>query len=185
MLVLFICVCQNYTSQGQDFSKSTLKYGGGYSKYSNLNLSGEGWMLILGYQRDLWKDRLRLNPAFTVGFYSSKNTTDLPDQWFNALNLETILFFDIIKIKAFSFTIGAGGVVNNTKGLIGTGGYPPGETNSEYFSNWNYAGLFCSGFRINPKKSRFAFDIIPLTYQIGGKYYDEVFASVGFELKLK
>lgn len=185
VIVLLITVCLNNTAQCQDFSKNTLKYGVGYGGAGDHNSSGSGWLLILGYQRDLWKDRLRLNPNFIAGYFNSKNTTDGRDQWFNTLDLEAIVFFDLIKIKAFSFTIGAGGVVNNTKGLLGTGGFPPGAARSEYFSDWNYGGLICAGFRINPKNSRLAFDLIPYTFHLGGNNYEEAFVSVGFELKLK
>jgi len=185
MIALFILLCMNNKALCQDFSKNSLKYGAGWGGCDGVKTSGNGWLLIIGYQRDLWKDRLRLNPNFTFGYFNSKNTTDVRDQWFNSLNLETILYFDLIKIKAFSFMIGAGGFVNNTKGLLGTGGWPPGESTSEYFSDWNYGGLICAGFRINPKNSRFAFDLIPYTFHFGGNNYEEAFVSVGFELKLK
>jgi hypothetical protein len=176
-----------FSAKGQDngFSKSTLKYGIGIGVSDGYRTTGGGGLLSVGYQLDLLKDRLRLNPNLTFGYFNAKYVLDVRDQWFNSINLETIIYFDVIRIKAFSLTIGAGGVINNTKGLLGPGGFPPAESNSDYISDWHYGGFLGGGFRINPKNSRIAIEIMPLNFHIGCDYYMEGFAKIGLEVKLK
>ena len=183
--ILCISLCQSNNIFCQNFSKSSLKYGVGWGISDGQRNTGMGWLIVLGYQRDIWKDRLRINPNITAGYFNTRYYSDARDQWFNSLNLEAILDFDIIKFKALSLTIGAGGTVNYTKGLLGYGGFPPGAITSEYFSVLNFGGLLSAGIRINPPKSRIAIDLTPLTFHIGGDSYTEVFTSLGFEIKLK
>jgi hypothetical protein len=179
---IFIGYCAK--GQVQNFSKSTLKYGIGIGVSDGVRTTGGGGLLILGYQRDIWKNRLRLNPNLNIGYFNSKMVMDVRDQWFNSISLETILWFDVLQLKAISLTIGGGGLINNTKGLLSTGGYPPAETNSEYISNWTFGVFLGGGLRINPQNSRFAFEIMPLNFHIGPDYYMEAFAKVGIEVKL-
>jgi hypothetical protein len=173
--------------KGQDekrFSKSALKYGIGIGVSDGHSTTGGGGLLSVGYQRDVWKDRLRLNPNFTVGYYNAVNVQDVRDQWFNSINLETILYYDLIRLKAFSLTIGAGGVINNTKGLLGTGGYPSSKSSSDYISDWNFGGFLGGGLRINPQNSRIAIEIMPLNFHVGPDYFMEGFAKIGLDVKL-
>lgn len=185
LILLSVLVGFYASGQSQEFSKNALKYGIGVGVFDGYRTTGGGGILIVGYQRDIWKDRLRLNPNLTVGYFTAKNIQDVRDQSFNSINLETILFFDLVRFKAFSLTIGAGGVINNTRGLLGTGGYPPSETSSEYISNWYYGGYFGGGIRINPTKSRLAFEIMPFNFHVGPDYYMEGYASVGIAVKLR
>ncbi len=185
-LILFsILIVFNAKGQDNGFSKNILKYGIGIGVSDGHRTTGGGGLLSVGYQLDLWKDRLRFNPNLTFGYFNAKHVQDVRDQWFNSINLETILYFDVIRLKAFSLTIGAGGLINNTKGLLGTGGYPPSEINSDYISDWHYGGFLGGGFRINPKNSRIAIEIMPLNFHVGPDYYMEGFAKIGLEVKLK
>lgn len=183
LILAFIAFCVN--GQDSKFSKNTLKYGIGIGVSDGKRTTGGGGLLLVGYQRDLWKDRLRLNPNLTIGYFNAKYVMDVRDQWFNSINLETIIYFDIIRLGAFSMTVGAGGLINNTKGLLSTGGYPPSETSSEYISNWHYGGFLGGGMRINPKNSRIAFEIMPFNFHFGPDYFMEGFAKIGMEVKLK
>ncbi len=175
-----------FSAKGQDveFSKNSLKYGAGVGFSDGRRTTGAGVLLLIGYQRDLWKDRLRLNPNLTVGYFNTKVVQDAHDQWFNSINLETILYFDLIRLKAFSLTMGAGGVINNMRGLLGTGGDPP-KSGSDYVKEWHYGGFLGGGFRINPKNSRIAVEIMPLNFHVGSDYYSALFAKIGLEVKLK
>ncbi len=184
IVVISFILCINYQGQCQEFSKNSLKYGMGPGIYDGSQVTGLGAMLSVGYQRELWKDRLRLNPNLTVGYFSGKYVLDARDQWCNSINLETIIYFDLIHIKAFALTIGAGGVINTTKGLLGTGGDQEDVVQSEYFKESNVGGYFGGGIRINPQKSRVSFEIMPLNFHFGPNYYFEGFAKVGIDVKL-
>lgn len=184
ILFTFISIFCNKI-QGQDFSKNELTYGIGMGEYDSYRATGLGGLLIVGYQRNLWKDRLRLNPNLTFGYYNTRHYTDVRDQWINSISLETILFFDLIRVKAFSLNIGAGVVVNNTNGLLCTGGEPPFTTNqSLYINELHFGGYLGGGLRINPKKSRISYELMPFNLHFGNNYI-EGFGKIGIEVKLK
>ncbi len=174
------------TGRSQDFSKNTLKYDLGLGFSEGPKQIGGGTLLLFGYQRDLWKDRLRLNPNLCIGFFSSNYTSDVRDQWFNSINLEMNLYFDIVKVRAVSLVVGTGLFINHTKGLKGRGGeYYNANSASSYFNSWNAGGYLGGGIRINPKNSRFAFEFLPINVHIGNEYFMEGYAKIGIELKLK
>jgi len=187
--IIFICLGVSFLFRGicytQNFSKNSLEFGIGAGISEGRRTMGGGGIISVGYQRNLWKDRLRLNPSLTIGHFSSKHILDISDQWFNSFNLETILYFDLVRIRAFSLTLGAGGVVNNIRGLLGTGGDPPPATDSEYVSNWHFGGYFGGGFRINPKNSPVAIEIMPMNFHVGSDSFMEGFAEIGIDVKLK
>lgn len=185
-LVIFLTfVIFNIKGQDKEFSKSSLKYGIGIGVSDGHRATGGGVILLVGYQHNIWKDKLRLNPNLTFGSYHAKYVQDVRDQWFNSTNLEAILYYDLVRVKAFAFTIGTGVVVNNMKGLLGTGGYPPAENRSEYFSDWHYGGYLGGGFRIAPQNGRLAFEIMPLNFHVGPDYFMEGYAKIGLDVKLK
>jgi hypothetical protein len=75
-------------------------------------------------------------------------------------------------------------LINNTKGLMGTGGNPP-EEESEYFNKWHYGFSFGGGFRINPKNSPVVVEIMPLNFHTGSNHLMEGFAKIGIDVKLR
>ena len=113
---------------------------------------------------------------------------DARDQYFNSTNFEINLFFDLIKIKSFSFFIGVGAVANNTRGLKGTGGMPdPNITiaaSSEYISDFHFGGYLGGGFRVNLPNERVAFNFIPFNLHFGNKYFMEFHPKVEIDIKL-
>ena len=182
IIILFLIIQHNAFSQ--EYSKNSLKYGLGVGAFDGIRTTGHGCLFSVGYERNLWKDRLRINPNLTFAYYNARFVSDVPDQWANSLNFETILFFDLVRIKAFSITIGAGGVINNTRGYIGTGGWP-NNTNTRYISDYNIAAYLGGGIRINPKNSRIAIELMPLNFHVGSNYFMQAYAKFGIAVKLK
>lgn len=170
--LIFLIVLMSFDySFGQNFTKKSIKLGLGVGIHMGNNTGGSGLVYTVGFQKEIWKDRLRFNPNFSIGQYSSKI---LPkggrDQHFNSLSLDAKLFFDLIKIESFSFVVGCGGFLNNTRGLIGTGGDPDdftGKQESEYVSDYYIGGYIGGGFRINPKNKRIAVNLMPANFYIG------------------
>ncbi len=121
IIVIFLIIYQAVF--GQEYSKNSLKYGLGVGAFDGIRTTGHGCLFLVAYERNLWKDRLRINPNLTFAYYNARFVSDVPDQWANLLNFETILFFDVVRIKVFLLTIGAGGVINNTRAYIETGGW--------------------------------------------------------------
>lgn len=170
LIFLIVLISFDY-SFGQNFTKNSIKLGLGVGIHMGNKTSGTGLVYTVGYQKEIWKDRLRFNPNFSIGQYSSRI---LPigarDQHFNTLSLEAKLFFDLIKIEPFSLVVGCGGLINNTRGLIGTGGKPDYYTEkqeSEYVNDYHFGGYIGGGFRINPNNKRIAINLLPTNFYFG------------------
>ena len=113
-ILLSIIINSNFVfGQDQSFSKNSIKTGIGFGASMSKRIDGFGFVYSIGYQRDIWKDRLRFNPNYSIGHYSSRFTLDARDQYFNSINIEAKFYYDIIKIKSFSLVLGAGGLGHN------------------------------------------------------------------------
>lgn len=171
---------------GQPFSKNSIKMGVGIGgSFAPMNYNeGFGFTYSFGYQRELKNSRIRLNPNFSIGHYSSRFTTDVPDLYFNSITIETIVFYDLIKLNAFSLVIGGGGLINNTRGLEGTGGFSQSNQTSQYINDFHWGGYLGGGFRINPPNKRIAINIMPFNFHIGNNDFAEVYAKLEMDVKL-
>jgi hypothetical protein len=173
---------------GQGFTKNTLKLGTGPGASMGVNNDGLGINFSIGYQREVWKDRLRLNPNFSIGSYSSRFVMDARDQHFNSINLESNLSYDLIRVNTFSIVIGTGLILNNSRGLLGTGGKEdytdPNPVSSEYFSHYRIGGYLGAGFRINSPNKRTAISIMPLNLHFGNNFLEQ-HVRVEVDIKFK
>ncbi len=172
--------------QNQKFSKNSIKIGFGAGVSIGNNTNGAGFVYTVGYQREIRTNRLRLNPDFSIGHYSSKLMLDARDQYFNSINIETNINYDLIRIKWFSLVIGCGCLVNNSRGLRGTGGYPDGNTEplaSEYVSDFHFGGYAGGGFRINLPDKRTALNIMPFNIHYGNNYFAEFHTKIELDFK--
>lgn len=189
IILILVSIMINHGSvygQYPAFSKNSIKIGLGVGSSMGNKTDGGGFVYTVGYQREIWKDRLRLNPNFTIGHYSSKFILDARDQYFNSTNIETNLYYDLIRIKSFSLVLGCGGLVNNLRGLKGTGGDPDGYTEpltSEYISDFHFAGYLGGGLRINPPSKRIAINIMPINLHFGNNYFAEFHAKIELDFK--
>ena len=186
LMLISILLIFNY-SFGQDFSKNSIKIGLGIGVSMGNNTDGGGLVYTVGYQREIWKERLRFNPNFSIGHYSSKFILDAKDQYFNSMNIETNFYFDLIKIKAFSLVLGCGGLINNSRGLKGTGGDPEDYTEpqkSEYISDIHFGGFLGGGFRINCPNKRTVINIMPINIHYGNKDFAEFHVKIELDIKL-
>ena len=189
ILFILFAVMSSYSfvqAQEQGFSKNSIKVGIGVGASSGSNTDGFGVVYSLGYQREIWKDRLRVNPNFSIGHYSSQSMLDAPDLYFNSTTLVTNLYFDLIRVKSFSLVLGCGALVNKSKGLKGTGGdFDPEvvQQSSEYVSNYHVGGTVAAGFRFNSPNKRTAINIMPITIRFGNNYFAEFHTKVEFDFK--
>jgi len=184
-ITVLISVSVFQSTRSQDFTGNSIKLGFGIGASMGKNTDGLGFIYSVGYQREIWRDRLRLNPNFSIGHYSSKFIMDARDQYFNSINLEANIFFDLIKIKAFSIVIGTGALINNSRGLKGTGGdYDySGQVNSEYVSNFHLGGYLGGGFRVSSPSRRTAINIMPINIHFGNEYFMEQHVKIEFDFK--
>ena len=170
---------------GQEFSKNSVKIGLGAGVSSGYYMDGLGLVQTIGYQREIWKDRFRLNPNFSVGNYSSKRFSDGRDQYFSSRSLEVNLYYDIGKANSLSLVIGCGAMINNSKGLLGTGGMDASTSsqNSEYFSKYNFGGNLSGGFRVDSPNKRVAINILPINIRFASQL-TELYAKIEIDIKL-
>ena len=171
ILILLFIFSGFFESYSQDFSKNSLFGGIGIGSSTNSRVDGFGTNWSIGYQRDIWKNRLRIVSGISFGSYTNIGTTDVPDAYYNSTNLKMNLNFDVLKIKTFSLFIGYGLTANYSSGLIGTGGYPPGRSSSDYFdeSNFTFNGMI--GLRLNPAQNRIGYELLLLDGSLENKNY--------------
>lgn len=159
----------------QELNKNAIKLGLGVGASAGLLSSGFGYNYSVGYQRNIWRDRLRLNPNLSIGHYSSRLIQDAGDQYFNSINLETNLLFDLLKSQYSSLVVGTGVLVNYTRGLIGSGGDTdfgnPSSDGTKYINNLHLGYYLGCGIRlINPDK-RTTICIMPFNLHLGTNYF--------------
>ncbi len=186
LVLLLLFAGYNIYGQEQHFSKNSIKVGLGVGASMGNNTEGFGAVYTIGYQREIWKDRLRLNPNFSIGHYNSKLINDARDLYFNSINMETNLFYDLVKVESFSLVVGCGALVNNSRGYKGTGGDPDGYTEPptpDYVSDFHIGGYLGGGFRINSLGKRTAINIMPVNVHFGNNYFTEVHAKVELDIK--
>ena len=184
LIVIFILNSSIMFAQADDFSRSSLKYSVGIGMAQGYNNDGGGSFLSMGYVHTLLNSRLRINPGLTVGYLDNQTTTDVPDENFGSIDMETLVSYDWLRYKSISLMVGIGGFANNTRGLISTGGYENPRLNSEFYSSWHAGGVLTGGLRINPSRSRIAIEITPFNLYGGFDEYFKFFAKVGLEVKL-
>jgi hypothetical protein len=182
---IFFLIIINLDGFAQEYSSNSIKTGIGIGMSEGIRETGIGSIVSLGYQKSLWQNRLRINPYILSGGFFPFGVTDVRDQYFKITSLGVNGYLDILKYKSVSIFIGAGGLVNYTRGLFGTGGMPEsGITSSEYFFKLYYGGYLGGGLRINPAKSRFAYELTPFNICFGNDYFVMAYFKFGIDINL-
>lgn len=186
LLVLIVAIFVFISEvSGQEYSNNSLKVGLGIGMNEGLREMGMGTLVSFGYQKSVLNDRLRINPNFMTGGFFPFGITDTRDQYYRITSLGVDGYLDVIKYKPFSLFIVAGGLVNYSRGLLGTGGWPEaGNNTSDYLFKLYYGGHVAWGIRINPPKSRLAYEITPLNICFGNDQFFMGFIKVGIDIKL-
>jgi hypothetical protein len=168
----------------QDYSNCSIKLRSGIGISIGDKTDGLGIVYSAGFQKEIWNERFLINPNFSFGQYSSKLVMDARDEYFNSMNLETILFYELLKGRRTSLVIGIGGLINNTRGLLGTGGDYVGPQSSEYISKYSIAGFFGGGIRFDSPDKRVTIEILPFNLHIGINDFLESHFLIGLGIKL-
>lgn len=179
-LYLFLLLMLPYSSIFSQSSNnhSAFTLGAGIGMSDGNTLMGSGPQISIGFHKTLKYSRLSFHPELSIGFYGARFITDVPDMYFNSINLDFNFWFDLIRVKGLALTIGAAPVINQRKGLIGTGGYPPGNEYSEYTKDSQFLFKFGGGIKIMPPNQKIIVQIFPLNFRLGGDYFMEGFAMI-------
>lgn len=195
-LFIIILMLAAISTQSQELKKSSVKIGIGAGFSESTNCTGMGTMYSIGYQRNIWKDRLRFNPNLSLGFYSPVFITDQADQYFNSINVNANLNYDLIRIKRLSVVVYVGVEAGKTQGYVGTGGYydyygysgygsgygSSYTQNSYYVHDYHIGGNVGAGLRLISRSGKTAFNILPFNFRVG--YPDFVEAHLKLEVDI-
>jgi hypothetical protein len=185
-LIFFYLVLTAFSSiaSSQEIRRQSIKFGVGPGISDGIRTTGGGMTFSTGYSRSLKNDRFRINPNLSFGLYSARFVMDVRDQYFNSINLETNVSADLIRFHGISLTAYAGPCFNNTRGLLGTGGWPPSESRSEYSSEYSLMFSFGGGIRILPPGKRVGVELFPLNFRLGKNDILEAMAKISFDIGL-
>jgi hypothetical protein len=170
---------------GQKYSDNSLKIGIGLGINEGLKETGMGALVSFGYQRSIFNDRVRINPNFVTGGFYPFGITDTRDQYYRVTSVGINGYLDAIKFKSVSLFIGAGGQINYSRGLLGTGGWPEeGNTSSEYFFKLYYGGYLTGGIRVSSPDHKIAYEFSPFNICFGNDNFFIAFFKFGIDIKL-
>jgi len=185
LLLIAALFAFNTNVVAQEYSNDGFKVGVGLGTNEGLSEIGMGTLFSFGYQKSVWKERLRINPNIMTGGFLPYAVTDVEDQYYRITSLGLNGYLDALKYKAFSIFVGAGGFINYSRGLFGTGGWPhEGNNGSEYFFKLYYGGYLGGGIRINPKNKRIAYELTPINVCLGNDYFTLGFLKFGIDIKI-
>ena len=97
LLIILSLASKSIWSQIQ--TKNALTFNSGVGFTTNYTSLGGGITYGLGYQINLYKNRLRLCPNLSTGTFTTKGIFDISDDFFNSTNLKLNHNFDLVKYK--------------------------------------------------------------------------------------
>ncbi len=186
-LFIFLMIGNKGNTQEIEFKRSSIKTGIAIGINEGKRETGNGILYSIGWQKSIGeKKRARINPNLMIGGFSPVLITDTRDQFYRITSLGLNIHYDLIKYNAISIVTTAGGFINYSRGLLGTGGRPSANNNkSEYFNSLYFGGNASIGLRIDQKNSKLAYEIRPINIQAGNKEFILVYFMFGIDVKLK
>lgn len=115
---------------------------------------------------DIRNTRFKLVRSIRFGTYTDFLIQDIPQTYFNSINLNVNLNFDLFNVRGFSVFIGSGLTGNFRFGLIGLGGWYE-RLSSNHLRDFNLAINGLSGFRLNPSKKRIGYELLLFPVSFG------------------
>lgn len=187
ILWILVIVGNNLYSQEIEFKRSSIRTGIGLGINEGYQETGNGLVYSIGWQKSYGKNnKLRINPNMVFGGFTPIGITDTRDQYYRITSLGINFHFDLIKYRAVSIVTTGGGFINYSRGLLGTGGWEEASNkSSEYFYSLYFGGYGSIGLRINPAKSRLAYEIRPINMSFGNNRFLLAYFMIGIDFKLK
>lgn len=174
--------------QETGYRRTTVRAGTGIGINAGQREIGVGFVYSVGMQKSYGKNhRIRLNPDLLLGsFRTYALPTDTRDQLYKITSLALNIHFDLVKKEGVSFVTSCGGLINYSRGLLGTGGFPEENNNSsEYFHSLYFGGNVSLGIRIDSPKTRLAYEIRPMNLYFGNNGFILGFLMFGIDFKFK
>jgi hypothetical protein len=174
-------------AQESAFGKNSINTGIGIGINAGRQETGLGVVCSFGWQKSFGqKNKLRINPNMLFGEFLPIVITDTRDQFYRTTALALNLHYDLLRYKAVSLVTAAGGFVNYSRGLLGTGGWPEANNNrSAYFYTLYFGGAASFGLRIDPKNKQLSYELRPLNFLLGSKGFTMGYLMFNVDFKLK
>ena len=187
-ILLFLFTVATYSLSAQENSKNSIKVGLGLGFSNNDFNHGIGYIYSFGYQREIWKDRLRINPNLSVGHYNMKFLTAESGDQFRSISYALNFNVDVLKYKSTSLLFACGGLVNNSRGNSDYHYYDDHGTyiplnEPIYFNDYYYGVSLAAGFRVNSKDKRTAINFLPIFYEASSVSLFEFHPSIQLDFK--
>lgn len=172
-LIILISIVTKSYSQEIEIKRNSIKTGIGIGFNEGKREIGYGIIYSIGLQKSYGsQNRLRLNPNLIIGGFLPIIMTDTREQFYRITSLGMNVHYDALKHESVSLVTSVGVFINYSRGLLGTGGYHQENiVNSEYFKTIYFGGSASIGLRINPPKSKLAYEIRPLNLQFGNNQF--------------
>lgn len=147
----------------------------------NINPVSDGFGINLGagFQKNVWRDRIRIHPSINYGRFWGGFSSDIPETAFNSMSTRFDVEGDFLRIGPISLLLGTGLMLNTSFGWVETdfNSLEPGKSK---FSTTALAFNFLGGFRFVPKKNGKAiteFILLNITFD---KWDQDTFSEVTF-----
>jgi hypothetical protein len=168
---------------GQINSKQNIGIHTAYGQTELAESHGEiGFRQSVSYNKDLWKNRLRLSPSFSVGSYWNYGfiNTDAPLYFYNYNSscARVNLYLNWLNVKNSTFFSGTGLTFSKIKGI----------KKEVPFQSYNYGINGCVlGYRYLNTEKRFGLETKILDFSLNpkGKFSEYNFIDVGLLINLK
>ncbi len=185
--LILLVISNKSNAQETEFKRTSIRTGIGVGFNEGKRETGMGLIYSIGWQKSYGKkSKFRINPNLIIGGFLPIGITDTRDQFYRITSIGANIHYDLIKYKAFSLVTTGGGFINYSRGLLGTGGSPEANNNnSEYFNSFYFGGSASIGIRINPKKSKLAYEFRPINIQFGNDFFMLGYVMFGIDIKLK
>ena len=178
-----LAILNSVQAQSDSTRRTSIKTGFGLAVSDGKQESGVGTVFSIGWQKSLGqKNKFRLNPNMVIGGFIPL-MTDVRDQYYRITSVGMNLHYDLVKYRAVSLVATGGAFINYSRGLLATGG-DPGTDDSDYFYRLYYGGLISAAIRIDPPKSRLAYEIRPITLQQGDRSFLLFYPMINLDFKL-
>ena len=187
--LLLLLMSYKSSAQETELNETSIRTGFGIGIDDGIFSSGFGYVYSFGWQNSFGKkNKLRLNPNFSLGKLSSSGTLGIIYQYEYTMNsLGLNLHYDLIKYRSVSIVTTVGSFINYSRGFF-YNSYNIEDTNNRINCfRLFYLGENASiGIRVNPKKSRLAYELRPINLQlsIGNDDYILIYSMIAIDFKL-
>lgn len=156
-IIIFFFLAAHSAIYSQDLDEERITVGAGYG-IANVSYkleTGRGPAFMLGYKKNIWTDRLHINPNLLLTACREMHAYDSDNSYnfFNSYSFRLAFAYDIAISDKLFITLESGPAVNYTRGTL---------YDDYTVRKWNAGLLVAGGFTLAPKESKFSLRLVPI-----------------------